>query len=46
MLCIMAVIMLLPWVLSLFGYVEQGGVNGIVDIALRIIRGIWGGSGK
>lgn len=46
MLCIFAVIMILPWVLSLFGYVEQGGINGIVDIALRIIRSIWEGSGK
>jgi hypothetical protein len=40
------VIKLVPWVLSLFGYVEQGGIKGIVDVVLRLMRTIWEGSGK
>jgi hypothetical protein len=43
---IVIVIKLVPWVFSLFGYLEQGGVNSIVDMALRILRGVWEGAGK
>ena len=43
---ILLVIKLVPWVLSLFGYVEQGGIKGIVDVVLRLMRTIWEGSGK
>ena len=43
---ILLVIKLVPWILSLFGYVEQGGIKGIVDVVLRLMRTIWEGSGK
>jgi len=43
---ILLVIKLVPWILSLFGYVEQGGIKGIVDMVFRLMRTIWEGSGK
>jgi hypothetical protein len=43
---ILILIKLVPWILSLFGDVEQGGIKGIVDVVLRIMRTIWEGSGK
>ena len=43
---ILMLVKLMPWLLSLFGYVEQSGVKGVVDMLLRIMRSIWEGSGK
>ncbi len=43
---ILMLIKLVPWILSLLGYVEQSGIKGIVDVVLRIMRSIWEGSGK
>ena len=43
---ILILIKLVPWILSLFGDVEQGGIKGIVDVVLRLMRTIWEGSGK
>jgi hypothetical protein len=46
MLCIMALIKLVPFVSSMFGYVEQSGIKGIVDSILKIGRTLLEAGGK
>jgi hypothetical protein len=45
-LCVFAVLKLLPLVAPLFRQFEQVGVNGLVDTAIGIIRAILAGGGK
>lgn len=40
------ILVLLPFILKLFNYINQNGLQGIVDYAADFLNKLWQGSGK